>query len=72
MKLLFDDNISYRIVKKLAEIFPGCLHVSRTNLPVPASDRGIWEYARQNSYLIITFDEDFKDFLTYMVLLPKS
>jgi predicted nuclease of predicted toxin-antitoxin system len=32
MKLLFDQNISYRIVKKVSDKFSGCLHVSSCGL----------------------------------------
>jgi predicted nuclease of predicted toxin-antitoxin system len=59
MKLLFDQNISYRVVKKNSGVFPECLHVSRTGLTTPASDEEIWEYARRHHYSIVTNDEDF-------------
>lgn len=71
MNLLFDDNISYRIVKKLFNAFPNCLHVSRAGLAVHAPDRAIWEYARQNNYLIVTFDEDFEDLSGLYGFPPK-
>jgi predicted nuclease of predicted toxin-antitoxin system len=61
MKLLFDQNISYRIVKKLSDAFPLGLHVSKVGLASPAKDSSIWQYARSNSYAIVTFDEDFVD-----------
>jgi predicted nuclease of predicted toxin-antitoxin system len=57
MKLLFDANISYRIVKKLQKEFAGSLHVSRTGLTPPILDRSIWEFARKNGFTIVTFDE---------------
>ena len=59
MKLLFDANIFYRIVKKLQKDFSNSLHVSRTGLNPPISDRMIWQFARQNDFLIVTYDEDF-------------
>lgn len=71
MKLLFDDNISYRIVKKISNAFPNSLHVSRTGLIIPAPDRVIWEYARQNNYLIVTFDEYFEDLSGLYGFPPK-
>ena len=58
MKLLFDQNISYRILKKIGEDFPGPAHVTRTGLNRP-SDLQIWEYAKTNGFIIVTFDEDF-------------
>jgi predicted nuclease of predicted toxin-antitoxin system len=32
MKLLFDQNISFRIVNKLIDSFPDCKHVSHVGL----------------------------------------
>lgn len=58
MKLLFDQNISYRIKKKLQHIFPDCMHVSDCGL-LGSEDKIIWEYARQNGFAIVTFDSDF-------------
>lgn len=71
MRLLFDDNISYRIVKKLAISFPECLHVSRSGLSAPAPDRSIWDYAKQRGYVIVTFDEDFEDLTNLQGFPPK-
>ncbi len=71
MKLLFDANISYRIVKKLQFAFPDCLHVSRTGLSHPAKDPDIWKLARQNNYVVVTYDEDFYDFLSLYGAPPK-
>ena len=59
MKLLFDNNISFRIVKILQPVFPGCLHISSCGLSTPASDLEIWNYARANNLAVVTFDEDF-------------
>ncbi|WP_019989487.1 DUF5615 family PIN-like protein [Rudanella lutea] len=59
MKLLLDANLSYRLVKKLSDTFPDCLHVTRTGLPVPADDSMIWQWAKRNDYLIVTNDDDF-------------
>jgi len=60
VKLLFDQNISFRIVKKLADVFEGCQHVSDCGL-LNSEDPSIWEYARQNNYAIVSFDSDFYD-----------
>lgn len=60
MKLLFDQNISFRITKKLVDVFPGCKHVSNCGL-MDSDDTDIWEYARKNAYSIVTFDADFYD-----------
>lgn len=60
MRLLFDQNISFRITKKLFDLFPDCQHVSDCGL-MNCDDTNIWEYARQNDFSIVTFDSDFYD-----------
>jgi predicted nuclease of predicted toxin-antitoxin system len=71
MKLLLDANISYRIVKKLQQVFAGSLHVSRTGLKPPISDRSIWEFARKNDFTIVTFDDDFQELANLYGAPPK-
>ncbi len=71
MNLLFDQNISYRILKKLEKEFPNSLHISRIGLKVPAKDKEIWEYAQKNQIPIVTFDEDFVELLTLYGAPPK-
>ncbi len=53
MKLLFDQNISFRITNKFIGHFPDCKHVSE--------DPDIWYYAKTNNYSIVPFDSDFYD-----------
>lgn len=60
MKLLFDQNISFRITKKLQPYFQGCLHVSDCNLN-DCEDSEIWTFAKLNDFAIVTFDSDFYD-----------
>ena len=62
MKLLLDANISWRLVKKLAGVFPNVLHVNDSGLPIPAKDEEIWNWALQNDFVIVTNDEDFLNF----------
>lgn len=59
MKLLFDANLSPRIVARLAGVFPDSIHVFDTGLARYASDETIWEYARANGFTIVTADADF-------------
>lgn len=58
MKLLFDQNISFRIKKKLQHIFSDFKHVSDCSL-LDSEDRLIWEYSKQKGFAIVTFDSDF-------------
>jgi len=60
MKLLFDQNISYRIVPKLSDCYPNCKQVRELGL-TNVEDIDIWDYARKNDYVIVTFDADFYD-----------
>jgi len=60
MKLLFDQNISFRVSKKLQNYFPGCLHLTDCKLG-DCEDREIWEFAKKNECIIVTFDSDFYD-----------
>jgi predicted nuclease of predicted toxin-antitoxin system len=59
LKLLFDANLSPRLVPRLAELFPGSIHVFNTDLVRYTSDEAIWEYAKSGGYTIVTADADF-------------
>jgi predicted nuclease of predicted toxin-antitoxin system len=58
--LLFDQNLSPRLVDWLADVFPGSIHVSAIGLD-RASDRAVWEYARDHDFMITTKDADFSE-----------
>ena len=60
MKFLFDQNISFRITKKLLDHFPDCKHISDCGLE-NKKDVDIWNYAFNNNFSIVTFDSDFYD-----------
>ena len=59
MKLLFDQNISHRLVLRLADIYPDSTHVREIGLR-EAADAEIWEYARLNGFTIVSKDSDFQ------------
>nr|WP_323670354.1 DUF5615 family PIN-like protein [Psychroflexus montanilacus] len=46
LKLLFNQNISFRITKKLSEHFSDCRHVSDCDLQ-DSDDITIWDYAKK-------------------------
>jgi predicted nuclease of predicted toxin-antitoxin system len=58
MKLLFDHNLSYKLVGRLADLFPDSELVRNVNLH-EADDRTVWEHARANGFAIVSKDEDF-------------
>jgi len=70
VKLLFDQNISFRVVNKLQPTFPGCRQVRELNLE-EKSDREIWNFANNEEYTIVTFDADFYDLVTLYGHPPK-
>jgi predicted nuclease of predicted toxin-antitoxin system len=57
-RLLFDENLAARLVRALSASYPGSAHVRPIGL-APAPDHAIWEYARDNGFVIVTKDEDF-------------
>ena len=60
MNLLFDQNISFRIVKKISERYPDARQVKSLGLQ-DSTDLHIWNYAKSNGYTLVTFDLDFQD-----------
>lgn len=58
MKLLFDENISPRLVAALSDVFPGSVHVRDVGL-ARATDAAIWAYARDRGLTILSKDSDF-------------
>lgn len=71
MKLLFDANISWRILKLIENEFPNCLHVKNIPLNQPATDNEIWKFAKENNFTIITHDDDFEKLLLQKSIPPK-
>ena len=70
MTLLFDQNISFKVAKKIQDIFPGAKHLSDLRLE-GSKDIEIWEFAKNNDYCIVTFDFDFIDLSTLKGSPPK-
>ena len=58
MKLLFDQNISFRIIKLIQLAFPQSEQIRKLNLE-NKSDKEIWTFAGRNGFTIVTFDADF-------------
>ncbi len=70
MKLLLDQNISFRVTKMLADIFPGIAQVRELGLE-NSRDIEIWQFAREQQYVIVTFDADFYDISLLRGIPPK-
>ncbi len=58
MKLLFDQNISFRLIKRIIDLFPNSKQVRELGLE-NATDTGIFDFAKKNQFSIVTFDSDF-------------
>ncbi|MGM3309725.1 DUF5615 family PIN-like protein [Anabaena sp. WFMT] len=58
MKLLLDENLSDRIVDKILDLYPDSQHVKTLGL-INTDDAIIWEFAKMNSFVIISKDSDF-------------
>ena len=56
--LLFNQNLSYRLPRMLADLYPESRHVMAVNLDV-GGDNPIWDYAKTRDYIIVTKDKDY-------------
>ena len=70
MKLLFDQNLSYKLCQSIADTFPQSSHVGASGLS-KASDREVWDYAKANGFAIVSQDADFADMATLLGSPPK-
>ncbi|HEY9298591.1 MAG TPA: DUF5615 family PIN-like protein [Phormidium sp.] len=68
--LLFDQNLSPRLVSRRADLYPGSVHVDALSLGT-ADDRTVWDYAKQNGYIIVTKDSDFSELIVMLGFPPK-
>jgi predicted nuclease of predicted toxin-antitoxin system len=70
MKLLFDHNLSPRLVHRLADLYPASSHVFLIGLD-RALDSAVWDYAQASDYTIVTKDADFNDVSVVRGFPPK-
>ncbi len=59
MKLLFDQNLSSKLVPQLADLFPHSEHVKDLALD-RAEDDVVWNYARDHGFVLVSKDADFR------------
>jgi Domain of unknown function (DUF5615) len=57
VKLLFDENLSPRLVAALADVYAASAHVHECGLG-SADDIAIWQYAKDNDFTIVSKDSD--------------
>ena len=70
MKLLFDQNLSPRLVQRLSDLYPSSAHVYRLGLD-RASDTVLWDYAREHGFALVTQDADFSEMSEVLGFPPK-
>ena len=58
MKLLLDQNLSFRLLEDLKATYPDSTQVKFVDLD-QADDLTIWNFAKDNGFIIVTKDSDF-------------
>lgn len=70
MKLLFDQNLSFKLCLRLNDLFPNSDQVRLLRMDQDG-DRVIWQYAAANGFTIVTQDSDFADMAALLGPPPK-
>ncbi|HYH83793.1 MAG TPA: DUF5615 family PIN-like protein [Longimicrobium sp.] len=58
MKLLFDENLSPKLVRLLSDVYVGCSHIHMLGLG-RAEDVEIWDFAAAEGWTVVSKDADF-------------
>ena len=70
IRLLFDQNISFRVLNYLTDIFHESTQVKIEGVETK-NDMEIWHYAKDKNFSIVTFDADFSDIANLRGTPPK-
>jgi predicted nuclease of predicted toxin-antitoxin system len=70
VKLLLDENLSRRLVRRIEDLFPGSSHLATEGL-LQALDTAVWAHAKTHGFSIITADADFYELATALGPPPK-
>jgi predicted nuclease of predicted toxin-antitoxin system len=70
LKLLVDENLAPDLAERLADLFPGSVHVGSVGLG-SMPDEVIWDYARANQFTFLTKDKDFANLSLALGPPPK-
>ena len=60
VKLLLDENLSDRIISRVADLFPDSTHIKAVGLR-EAEDFVVWEWAKKHGFTIVSKDTDFHE-----------
>lgn len=70
MKLLFDHNLSHKLVGLLKDLFPESSHVRLLKLE-SSPDLIVWMHAKKQGFTLVTQDEDFYNISLIQGFPPK-
>ena len=70
MKLLFDQNLSFKLSRNLSDLFPDSTQVGLVGLG-EAPDHAIWDYGKRNRFTLVTLDSDFAEMAALFGPPPK-
>ena len=70
MKLLFDQNLSFKLCLRLKDLFPNSQQVRLLEMS-ESDDREIWRHSARNDFIIVTQDSDFADMAALLGAPPK-
>ncbi len=70
MKLLLDQNLSFKLCSALDDLFPGSTQVRLLGLD-QADDREIWARAGSGGYVLVSQDADFAELASLLGPPPK-
>ncbi|MBK9215144.1 MAG: DUF5615 family PIN-like protein [Chloracidobacterium sp.] len=70
MKLLFDHNLSPRLIRQLHDLFPGSAHVFELDMD-RTSDREVRSFAANEGFAVVTKDADYGELHALLGGPPK-
>jgi predicted nuclease of predicted toxin-antitoxin system len=70
MKLLFDQNLSFKLCQHLIDLYPGSTQTRLLGL-AEADDRRIWQYAGSNGFVLVSLDADIAEMASLFGPPPK-
>lgn len=60
MRLLFDENLSPALPRRIADLFPNSVHIRDAGMKA-SDDPAVWDYAKSNDFMIVSKDADMHD-----------
>ncbi len=70
MKLLFDQNLSFKLCTQLSDLFPDSKAVRQIGL-AQSDDRVVRQHAKDNGFILVSQDSDFASMAAHYGHPPK-